>query len=65
MVAVNNVLWCNTFLLCFDGNGHAMLVAATYHEHILTLEAQIAHIDVGRDINSGQMADVYWTIGIG
>ena len=37
VIAVNYILWCNTFLLCLNGNGHAVLVAATYHEHILTL----------------------------
>ena len=65
VVAVAYVLRRHTFFLGLDGDGHAVLVAAAYELHVLALEAQVAHIDVGRHIDAGQVADVHRAVGIG
>ena len=64
VVAVHHLLHGDAFLAGTDGNGNAMLVASANEKHIATLQAQITHINVCGDINSGQVAYVYGTIGI-
>ena len=65
MVAVYNVLGCAAFLAGFDGDWHSMFVAAADEHNLLALCAQIAHIDVGWDIDAGQVSDVDGTVGVG
>ena len=65
MIAVHDVLWCNPFLAGLDGDGHAVLVAATNKHNLFTLRAQIADIDIGRHIHPSQMSDVHRPVSIG
>ena len=34
MITVHNILRGDTLILGFDGDGHAMLVAPSYHHHL-------------------------------
>ena len=65
MVAVDHFLGGDAFLAGADGHGNTVLVATADEHHFLLLQAQVAHVYVGRDINTGEMADVYTAVGIG
>ena len=62
MIAVDNVLRSHTLVAGLDSNRNTMLVATAYHNHILTTEAKKTCIYVSRDIDTGQMAYMYWTV---
>ena len=64
VIAVYNVLRCDTFGLCLDGDGHTMLIASADHHHILAAQAQKTGVDIGRHVNSGKMPDVHRAVGI-
>ena len=64
MISVDNVLRSHTLLAGFESDGHTVLVAAAYHLHVASAQAQIAGVDVGRDVDTGKVADVYGSIGI-
>ena len=65
MVTVNNILRANPFLAGFDGDWHAMLIRTADKYHLFAFEAQVANIDIGRNIYTGKVSDVHWTIGVG
>ena len=65
VVAVYHVLWSDAFFLGADGDGHAVLVRTSDEHHLLLLQPQVAHVDVGRHIHAGQVSDVYATVGVG
>ena len=65
VVAIHYILWRHSLFLRLDGDGHAMLVAAAHHYHILAFEAQVTGIDVGRHIHPGQVTYVDRAVGIG
>ena len=64
VIAVYHLLHGDALLACTDSNGHTMLVASAYKHHLFLLQAQIAHVDVGRHIHTSQVANVHTTIGI-
>ena len=64
MVAVYHFLNGDALLAGADCYGHSVLVATADEHHLLLLQAQIAHVDVGRNIHAGKVADVYATVGI-
>ncbi len=64
MVAVNHLLYGDTLLACTDSNGHAVLVATANKHHLLFLQSQVAHVDIGRHIDTGKVPDVHTTVGI-
>ena len=65
MIAVADVLRRDALLSGAYGDGHAVLVAAADEDNVLFLQTQIAYINVGRNIYTGQMADVNTAVGIG
>ena len=65
VIAVHDVLGGDTLLAGLYGDGYAMLVAAADHEHVLTAQAEIAGVDVGRHIYTGEVADVDRAVGVG
>ena len=65
VVFVHDVLRANSQLPRFDGDGHAVFVAAADKKHLLAFAAQVAHVCVGRNINARHVADVQWPVGIG
>lgn len=64
MVAVYNLLGCDTLLAGAQGDGHTVLVAAPDHHHIFAFEAQIAGVDVGRYVYSGEVAYMNGAVGV-
>ena len=64
MVAVYHFLNGDALLAGADCYGHAVLVATSDEHNLLLLKAQIAHVDVGRNIHASQVAYVYATVGI-
>ena len=65
MVAVHDLLGGDALLAGALGHGHAVLVATADEQHVLALQTQVAHIDVGRHIHASQMANVDRTVSIG
>ena len=64
MIAVNDLLRGDTLLAGTLGHRHAMLITAAHEQHVLTLQAQVAHVDVGRHIYASQVANVDGTVSI-
>ena len=64
MVAVHHLLHGDAFLLGADGYGHTVFVRATDEQHFLTLQAKIAHVDVGRHINARKVANMDTPVGV-
>ena len=65
MVAVHDILRGHALLAGLDGDGHAVLVGAADEEHLLAVVAQVARVDVGRDIDASEVADVDGAVGVG
>ena len=65
MITIYNLLGGNTLLAGALCHGNTMLIAATDKKHVLALQAQVTHIDVGGNINASQVADVNRTVSIG
>ena len=65
VVAVAHVLRRDALFLRTDGDGHTMLIAAANEHHLLFFEAQIAHINICRHIDSCQMSNVNASVSIG
>ena len=65
MIAVNNLLHGDTLLAGTDSNRHAVLIASADEHYVAVVEAQVAHINIGRHIHSGKVTDVYTSIGVG
>ncbi len=64
MVAVHHILRRDALLAGAYGDGHSVLVAAADEQHLLSLKTEIPRIDVGRDIDSGQVADMHRPVGV-
>ena len=64
VVAVYHVLGRDALFLGAYGDGHSVLVATADEHHLLLLQAQIAHVDVCRHVDSGQVSDVDSTVGV-
>ena len=62
MVAVHDVLRRDTFGFRLDGDWHTVLVRAANHNHVFTFESEIAGVDVGRHIHTGEVSDVDRTV---
>ena len=58
MILVDNILRGTSFLAGRHGDGHAVLVGAADKERLAPAHPQIADIDIGRDIDTGQMSDM-------
>ena len=64
MIAVYDILWSYSFFLCADSDRYSMFVRTANEEHIFFFQAQIAHVNIGRYVNTCQMADMDRTVGI-
>ena len=65
VVSVDDLLGRDALLACPDGDGYAVLVRAADKHYGASLQAEVAHVDVGRHIDSGKMSDVNTAVGIG
>ena len=64
MITVNNVLHRASFLLGADSYRHSVFVRTSHEEYVSALQAEIAYIDVTGNVGTGQVADVYRTVGV-
>jgi len=64
VVAVNDGLRRDALFARADGDGHAVFVAAADKHHVFALQAQVAHVDVGRHVNARQVTDVHGAVGV-
>ena len=64
MIAVHDVLWGDALLAGTNGNGYTMFVRTANEHHVLLFQTQVAHVDIGRDIDTCQVTDVYTTISV-
>ena len=58
VVFIDNLLRRNAFFLSPNGNGHAVLVGAADKFNVAVLGAQVAHVNIGRQIHARQVPDV-------
>ena len=65
MVFIHHLLGRNALFLGPNGDGHAVLVGTANKFYIAADRAQVAHVNVGGQINPGQMPNVYRPVGIG
>ena len=61
---IHDVGWRATLLLGANGNGSAVAVTTGDHKHIVALGAVKAGEDVGREIGSGNLADMQRSVGV-
>jgi len=64
VIFIHHLLRCNSFFFCFDGDGYAMFIASADKKYILAFGAQIANIDIGRNIYTGKVSDMNRPISI-
>lgn len=64
VVFVDNLLRGNAFLFGFDGNRHAVFIGAADEGDVFARRAEVAHVDVGGQVASGQVTDVDRSIGV-
>ncbi|MNX85880.1 hypothetical protein D3C86_1177350 [compost metagenome] len=64
MILVYNLLWAYTFLHRANSDRYTMLVRAADKFNILLAGTLKTHIYIGRQITSGKVPDVYWSVGI-
>ena len=64
MITVNNILRSHSLFLSLDGNGHSMLIRTTDKYYFFSFLPQIAHLNIGRNINTGQMTDMHRPVSI-
>ena len=64
MVAIHDILRRDAFLLGTKRDGHTVLIGATNHQDLLTLQAEITCVNIGRHINTRQVSDMHRTVGI-
>ena len=65
VVAVDDLLGGDALFAGTQGNGDTMFVGAAYHDDVASAQTQEAGIDVGRDVDAGQMTDMDRPVGIG
>jgi len=65
MVTVYYILRSNSFFLGTDRNRNAMFVRTSDKNGFFAFYSEIAGINVGRNINSGKMTDMYGTVCVG
>ena len=65
MIAVYHVLRGDALLAGTNRDGHTMFITTTNKQYILLLQSQVTHVNVGWNIDSSQMTNVYAAIGIG
>ena len=64
VVLVDDILRGNPLLAGLYRNGYAVFVRSANRNDILAPQAQVTRIDVRRNIDSGQVADMYGTVGV-
>ena len=64
VITVHYVLRGHTLFAGFQRNRYAVLIGAAEEKHLLAVVAEVAGIDVGRDVNAGQMTDMYRSVGV-
>ena len=65
MVTVYHILWSNALLTCTNGNGYTMFIATANEHHFFLFQSEITYVNVGWNIDTSQMTDVYTAISIG
>ena len=65
MIAVTYILRRYTLFFGTYGDGHAVLVAATYEDNVFLFQTKITDVDVGRNIYACQMAYMNASVCIG
>ena len=64
VIAVHHLLGRDSFFAGAYGNGHTVLIATADKHRLLAFEAQIARVDIRRNIDAGKVSDVHRTISI-
>mgnify|MGYP007068610274 CR=1 FL=1 len=65
MIFIHYLLWGNAFFSGLDGDGHPMFVGTSDKYDFLAPGAQITGINIGRHVDTGQVANVNGSVGIG
>ena len=65
VVPVVDVLRRDAFFSGPDGDGDSVFVGAADHDDLLSFGAEVADVDVGWDVDTGEVSDVYGSVGVG
>ena len=65
VITIDHLLGRDTLLTGADGYRHAVLVRTANEKHLFAFEAQIAGVNVRRNIHSCQVTDMDRTVRIG
>lgn len=64
VVTIHDVLRSNALSFSFYSDWNTMLVATTDHDDVATLQAQVTGVNVGGNVNSGEVTDVDGAVGV-
>ena len=64
IVLVHHLLRGDALAAGLDGDGHAVLVRSADEDHVASFLTEVAHIDIGRNIDSRQVSQVDRAVGI-
>ena len=65
VIAVHDLLRGDALFLCAYCDGYAVLVRSSDEDDVFFLQPQVSHIDICRDIDTGEVSDMYAAVGIG
>ena len=65
VIAVHHFLNAATFFARTDSYGNTVLVRSADEKHIAVTQTEVAGIDVGGYVNTGEVADVHTAVGVG
>ena len=65
MVAVHHILRRNPFFLRAERDGHPMLVRPANHQNLFAFQAEIAGVNIRRDVNPREMSDMHRPVRVG
>ncbi len=65
VVAVHHLLGGDTLFAGADGHGYAVFVATADEKHGLSLQTQVAHINIGGYIYAGKVSDMHRPVCVG
>ena len=65
MVTVHHILRRNPFFLRAERDGHPMLVRPANHQNLFAFQAEIAGVNIRRDVNPREMSDMHRPVRVG
>lgn len=65
VVAIDNSLGGDSFVPGFQGDGYSVLIRSADRDYIPVAPAKVSYVNIGGDIDTGQVTQMDGAIGIG